>query len=318
MASPITSAPAGPIRAAALRGRPGRQLALVKTGGGTLTLSGTDTYTGGTTVTGWTLQVDGSIAKSAVTVQSGGVLDGTGTTGAVTVQSGGTLAAGDGGAGILATGNLSLQSGATLAVELGGTTVGTGYDEVDVAGTVALNGATLSTTLINSFAGRSGTFEIINNDGNDAVNGTFAGLAEGATVSAGGHLYQISYIGGDGNDITLTAQAAPVVTFNGLSSAATVTTAPDNLYHDVFPPVTITDPGVTNITSAEVTWTVNGSGGIAFGGPGFNSYGITIAAEAGGYLLTGSDTIAHYEDVLSHLEIPVVGCAELDLHRHGQ
>jgi hypothetical protein len=157
----------------------GGSVALVKTGGGTLTLSGTDTYTGSTTVTGSTLEVDGSIAKSAVTVQTGGVLDGIGATGAVTVQSGGTIAAGDGGAGILATAGLTLQSGSTFAVELGGATAGTGYDQVDVTGLVALNGATLSTALINSFAPTSGTFEIIDNQGTQPISGTFAGLAEG-------------------------------------------------------------------------------------------------------------------------------------------
>ena len=36
------------------------------------------------------------------------------------------------------------------------------------------------------------------------VSGTFAGLPEGSTVSSGGTTWQISYAGGDGNDVTLT------------------------------------------------------------------------------------------------------------------
>jgi hypothetical protein len=48
------------------------------------------------------------------------------------------------------------------------------------------------------------TFTIINNDGTDAVTGTFAGLAQGATFVVGGETFQINYKGGDGNDVTLT------------------------------------------------------------------------------------------------------------------
>src|SRR5262249_20617694 len=39
----------------------------------------------------------------------------------------------------------------------------------------------------------------------DRVAGTFAGLPEGATFVAGGQTFQISYTGGDGNDVALTA-----------------------------------------------------------------------------------------------------------------
>jgi outer membrane autotransporter protein len=54
---------------------------LVKTGAGTLTLTAVNTYTGPTTIAGGTLLVDGSIANSAVTVQSGTILGGRGTVG---------------------------------------------------------------------------------------------------------------------------------------------------------------------------------------------------------------------------------------------
>ena len=60
-------------------------------GSGTTTLSGSNSYTGATTVSGGGLLVSGSIANSAVTVQSGGMLGGSGTVGALTVQSGGTI-----------------------------------------------------------------------------------------------------------------------------------------------------------------------------------------------------------------------------------
>lgn len=78
-------------------------------------------------------------------------------------------------------------------------------------GHVSLGNATLSLTL--GFAPSVGTsFNIINNDFTDAVSGTFAGLSEGATITAGGDLLKVSYVGGDGNDVVLsvTATAAAV------------------------------------------------------------------------------------------------------------
>ena len=74
-----------------------------------------------------------------------------------------------------------------------------------MTGTVHLAGAVLDLTLLGSLHAHKGaSFEIISNDGSDAIIGHFAGLAEGAHFAAGGKEFSISYHGGDGNDVVLT------------------------------------------------------------------------------------------------------------------
>jgi hypothetical protein len=46
-------------------------------------------------------------------------------------------------------------------------------------------------------------FTIIDNDGSDPVNGTFADLPEGAALTLGAFRFLITYLGGDGNDVVL-------------------------------------------------------------------------------------------------------------------
>jgi hypothetical protein len=52
------------------------------------------------------------------------------------------------------------------------------------------------------------TFVIIDNDGTDAVSGTFAGLPNNATFFQSGYTWRVSYVGGTGNDVTLTVLGA--------------------------------------------------------------------------------------------------------------
>ncbi len=198
-------------------------LAITKSGTGTWTLAGANTQTGVTNVNAGTLNITGSISGSAVTVNNTGTLGGIGSTGALTVNSGGTVAPGQS-PGVLSTGAATFAAGSTLAIEVNGLTLGTQYDQLSVTGAVNITGATLSLSgsYFTTPAITSDLFTILLNDGNsDAITGTFAGLAEGAHAFSGfGQDYTISYIGGDGNDIVLTAVPEPgsaVLVLGGLA-----------------------------------------------------------------------------------------------------
>ena len=94
-----------------------------------------------------------------------------------------------------------------------------GLDRLNVTGTVTLETPNsrpspqlvVNTAQYTPVAGD--TFTLIDNDGTDAVVGTFDGLPEGGTfTSTQGDQFQITYQGGDGNDVVLTALGnTPVV-----------------------------------------------------------------------------------------------------------
>jgi autotransporter-associated beta strand protein len=94
---------------------------LNKSGAGRLTLGGANTYTGATTVTSGELNVVGSIAAaSAVSVQNGATLAGTGTIpGSVTLQAGSTVSPAGAAVGTLTVGSLTWDGGAKLKLDLG-------------------------------------------------------------------------------------------------------------------------------------------------------------------------------------------------------
>src|SRR3989449_6171888 len=223
---------------------------LTKDGAGTLTLSASNTYTGTTTVSAGTLLVNGSQGSSAVSL-NGGTLGGTGTVGAIaSTGSGGSVTPGVG-VGILSSGSVNWSSGSPgLVVQLNGTTAGTGYDQLNVTGSVNLGSATLSGTL--GFSPPNGTsFTIINNDGGDAVIGTFAGLPEGSTDALSGQSLQISYVGGTGNDVVLSVAAPNLTVNNAVAPSASPPPGTDLTYT-----VTVTNNGSGNATSVVVVDTL--------------------------------------------------------------
>jgi len=180
---------------------------LVKTGCGVLVLSSpANSCAGGTTVTDGTLLVTG-VVVSEVGVGPGAVLGGTGTTGTVYSGDLSVLAPGVAGPGVLNTADLVFDGMPTFAVDIRGTMPGTGYDQVNVSGTVAVSGI-LALHVGGGYVPQSNdTFVLIRNDGTDPVTGTFQGLPEDAIVTtdfAGmGETARITYRGGDGNDVVV-------------------------------------------------------------------------------------------------------------------
>jgi hypothetical protein len=172
----------------------------------TVALSGTNsTFTNTGTVyvpAGRTLTVTGGPFTNAF-----GTLSGFGTV-VATVAGTGTTSPGQGAVPgqLTVTGSYTQPPDGTLTDKLNGATVGTQYDQLKVNGTVSIGG-TLNLSV--GFAPTVGTaFTIIDNDGTDAVTGTFAGLPEGTTLTVGGTTFRISYAGGTGNDVVVTVMAS--------------------------------------------------------------------------------------------------------------
>ncbi|WP_219272603.1 autotransporter serine protease [Pseudomonas sp. Xaverov 83] len=118
---------------------------LIKSGAGSLVLSGDNTYRGPTTVNGGRLAVNGSLT-SAVTVNDSGTLGGSGRIAALQVNNGGTVAPGNSVGTLQVAGDVNLAAGSTYAVEL----TPTSSDQIVATGKAILGGGTVTLALENS------------------------------------------------------------------------------------------------------------------------------------------------------------------------
>jgi uncharacterized repeat protein (TIGR01451 family) len=117
---------------------------------------------------------------------------------------GGLIWPGSGNApGVLTVVNATEFSGGRFRVDLDGPTPGSEYGQLRTAGVSLTSNATLLEVELGYIPLIGQVFRIIDNEGG-AVSGTFFGLPEGGLVTGAGYVFQISYKGGDGNDVTLT------------------------------------------------------------------------------------------------------------------
>ncbi|PYK12104.1 MAG: hypothetical protein DME65_05105 [Verrucomicrobia bacterium] len=189
---------------------------LTKLGTGTLVLLNSNAYSGGTTISGGALVVDnesGSGTGSGPVQVNAGRLGGRGIiAGEVTVgDSSGRAAILSPGKSANSRGTLIIESmlafnsDGTFKFELNSHT--RNVDEVIANGVTINNGAQFSFADVgNSMLPHGIVFTPISNTSPTPIAGTFSNLPDGATFSSNGNTYQVSYEGGDGNDLTLTVQ----------------------------------------------------------------------------------------------------------------
>ena len=158
-------------------------LGLLKTGAGTLVMNGVQAYTGDTLVEEGALGGHGEVQR--LTLQAATLAPG---------ESAGLFSVREG---------LSFRNGALLALELGGLTRGSGYDAIDVGGSVDLGSDTLlQLSFIDGFTAQAGQqFQLINAGG--GLFGQFANVANGERLltADGAGSFIVRY--GDGQGLLL-------------------------------------------------------------------------------------------------------------------
>jgi len=186
---------------------------LAKIGTRTLTPTGANLYTGGTTVTEGDLLVANRTGSATGTgpAQADGRIGGAGTiASAVTIGTG----SGFGATLIPAAGTKKevttiIQSALTLKADA---TYNCAVNTITgAADSVVANGVTIDPSAVfvqhsreNGTLAPGTIITSINNTAVTPISGNFTGLTEGSTIVAGSNTYQVSYAGGDGNDFALT------------------------------------------------------------------------------------------------------------------
>jgi autotransporter-associated beta strand protein len=188
---------------------------VVKLGSGTLTLTGANTYTGGTIIKDGALLVKN---KEGSGTGSGAVRVNQGTLGGIGIIAGLTAIGTGSGTGAFLTPALGSDAQATLTIQSAMTlnadatytytfAANRNQSRTDlvIANGVTINGATLNLVGTTQGSLKQGlTLTLISNTSANPISGTFSNLPDGGIVTVNGNNLQASYHGGDGNNLTLT------------------------------------------------------------------------------------------------------------------
>jgi hypothetical protein len=161
------------------------------------------------------LVLNGS-SRAAVIVASTTSLRGAGSMGGLIASGRVTPGPANGFGSLTVNGPCTLSSSASFVASIAGTNAGVTYSQLRCGTNVNLGSAQLVIARSSSFFPTIGDrFTVLSKTNSGAISGTFAGLLQGASVNVGGVFYQITYTGGDGNDVTLIVTNTDTHTWDG-------------------------------------------------------------------------------------------------------
>lgn len=192
-----------------------------KRGGGTQVFTANANYDGLLITYAGELQINGQMPNAPVSLD-GGTISGTGRVANIDVSNG-AIRPGSGSGGTLTanTVRMGFGTGTKLVIDMASAALG-GFGKLNVQSVLdpnaGLQDARIEVNPIGGYVPPLGTtLEIINKSSGGLASSRF----RNSSVAAGAHNMAVSYVGGDGNDVTLTAAKTLDVDGDGEYSAAT-------------------------------------------------------------------------------------------------
>lgn len=184
--------------------------AFIKSGAGVVTVTNTQTYSGGTSVNGGKLVVNGSVNNSTVTVNNGATLGGSGSIGGLVINLGGTVNPGNSPGTQSVAGNVVWNAGGNYNWQIhdaapGGAGTATGWDLISATGTLDLSALTVGSEFNINLWSLSGVSpdasgDAVNFDPNQNYTWTILSAAGGITGYTGTGQFVINTASANGAD----------------------------------------------------------------------------------------------------------------------